>query len=257
LPASIAPATTAGSPSEDEMNRLQGRRVAVLAADGFEKVELTVPLAALRAEGAEVEIVSLRPGRIRGVNLHEPAARVSVDRTLAEAKATDYDALLIPGGFISPDLLRQSAAARQFAREFDGDGKPIATLCHGPWLLASAGLTEGRTMTSWPGVRDDLVHAGAIWLDQPIVRDRNWITSRGPQDLVAFVNALVDHFSTARRARRADENDVSSAPQRRAPPKIVLGAMKWLPRPSVRTAAVLLALLAVYAFKVRSNRLTA
>src|SRR4051812_45739470 len=138
--------------------KLKGRRVAVLAADGFEKVELTIPVAALRAQGAEVEIVSLRPGRIRGVNLHEPAARVSVDRTLDEANAADYDALLIPGGFISPDLLRQSEAARDFVRRFDGERKPIATLCHGPWVLASAGLTRGRTMTSWPGVRDDLTH---------------------------------------------------------------------------------------------------
>ena len=131
----------------------------------------------------DVDIVSLRPGRIRGVNLHEPASRVSVDRTLPEASVADYDALLIPGGLINPDLLRQSELARRFVREFDASGKPIATLCHGPWLLSSAGLTEGRTMTSWPGVRDDLVNAGATWLDREIVLDRNWLTSRGPQDL--------------------------------------------------------------------------
>src|SRR4051794_35648852 len=121
--------------------RLNGRRIAVLAADGFEKVELAVPVAALRAAGGKVDIVSLRHGRIRGVNLHEPASRVGVDRTLDEARAADYDALLIPGGFINPDLLRQSAAAREFVGEFDRAGKPIATLCHGPWVLASAGLT--------------------------------------------------------------------------------------------------------------------
>ncbi|RZJ08844.1 MAG: type 1 glutamine amidotransferase [Rubrivivax sp.] len=231
--------------------QLKGRRIAVLAADGFEKVELSVPVAALRAEGAEVDIVSLRPGRIRGVNLHEPASRVSVDRTVEEVSFADYDALLIPGGFINPDLLRQSEAAREFVREFDASGKPIATLCHGPWLLSSAGLTAGRTMTSWPGVRDDLVNAGATWLDREVVLDRNWLTSRGPQDLAPFVKALIDHFA-GREPRVQDAfsqpSARTSAPQRTAPPALVLGAMKWLPRPSIRTAAMIgagLALLAV------------
>ena len=228
--------------------QLKGRRIAVLAADGFEEVELAVPVAALRAEGADVEIVSLRSGRIRGVNLHEPASRVSVDRTLPEANVADYDALLIPGGFINPDLLRQSEDARRFAREFDASGKPIATLCHGPWLLSSAGLTKGRTMTSWPGVRDDLVNAGATWLDRAVVRDGNWLTSRGPQDMVPFVKALVDHFA-GRQPQRDDAGarETTSAPQRRKPPALVLGAMKWLPRPSLRTAAMIGVALAVYA----------
>ncbi len=237
------------------VRQLKGRRIAVLAADGFEKVELSVPVAALRAEGAEVDIVSLRPGRIRGVNLHEPASRVSVDRTLPEATASDYDALLIPGGFINPDLLRQSEAARQFVREFDTRGKPIATLCHGPWLLASAGLTQGRTMTSWPGVRDDLVNAGATWLDREVVLDRNWLTSRGPQDLVPFVKALIDHFAgrEVRMASTTNANPATSAPQRTAPPALVLGAMKWLPRPSFRTAALIGAVLAYWAATSRGR----
>ena len=201
--------------------QLKGRRIAVLAADGFEKVELSVPVAALRAEGADVDIVSLRPGRIRGVNLHEPASRVSVDRTLSEAKVADYDALLIPGGFINPDLLRQSEAARRFVREFDASGKPIATLCHGPWLLASAGLTQGRTMTSWPGVRDDLVNAGATWLDREVVRDGNWLTSRGPQDMAPFVKALDRPLRGTRVARagvdrRCGPDDIRAAAQRAA-----------------------------------------
>lgn len=182
-------------------HQLQGKHIAVLAADGFEKVELAVPVTALRAQGAKIDIVSLRPGRIRGVNLHEPASRVSVDRTLAEASVDDYDALLIPGGFINPDLLRQSAEAREFVRGFDAAGKPIATLCHGPWLLASAGLTQGRRMTSWPGVRDDMVNAGATWLDETVVRDGNWLTSRGPQDMVPFVRALAPFSLRARRTR--------------------------------------------------------
>ena len=146
--------------------QLKGRRIAVLATDGFEKVELTIPVAALRAAGAEVDIVSLRRGDIRGVNLHKPANKVHVTKTLTEANPADYDGLLVPGGFINPDMLRQSAEARDFVRAFDSQNKPIATLCHGPWVLASAGLLDGRVLTSWPGVRDDMVNAGATWLDQ-------------------------------------------------------------------------------------------
>jgi len=216
---------------------LQGQRVAALAADGFEMVELVVPLAALRAAGAHVDVISLRHGRIRGVNLHEPARRVRVTRTLAEVDARDYDALLIPGGFINPDLLRQSEEARRFVREFDAMRRPIATLCHGPWLLSSAGLTSGRRMTSWPGVRDDLVNAGATWLDQALVRDRNWVTSRGPQDMRAFVRGMLELFSGAEPASANGAPLKSSSPQRSTPPKLVVNAMRWLPRPSVRVAA--------------------
>ena len=129
----------------NERNDLDGRRIAVLVADGFEKVELSVPMKALRLAGAEVDVVSLRRGRIRGVNLHEPAGTVRVNKTVQEADPANYDALFIPGGFISPDLLRQSVEARDFARAFDTSGKPIATLCHGPWVLASAGVLRGRT----------------------------------------------------------------------------------------------------------------
>src|SRR3954447_7059928 len=134
--------------------RLKGRRIAALAADGFEKVELVIPMKALRAAGAEIDVISLRHGNIRGVNRQEPAIRVHVDKTIAEANPADYDGLLLPGGFINPDLLRQSAEAREFVRAFASTDKPIATLCHGPWVLASAGLLDGRTLTSWPGIRD-------------------------------------------------------------------------------------------------------
>jgi protease I len=213
---------------------LKGRRIAVLAVDGFEKVELTVPVAALKMAGAKVDIVSLHAGRIRGVNLHEPASMVRVDKTLDQASPADYDGLLIPGGFINPDLLRQSAEARDFVRAFDQQGKPIATLCHGPWLLASAGLTSGRTMTSWPGIRDDLVNAGATWLDQEVVRDGHWVTSRGPQDMVPFVRAMTDLFSGATSAQRAGQ-PARSDPQREQPPALVFNVMRWLPRPSLRT----------------------
>lgn len=230
-------------------HQLKNKRIAVLAADGFEKVELTVPVTALRAAGADVDIISLRPGRIRGVNLHEPASRVKVDHTLPDVSVDDYDALLIPGGFINPDLLRQSAPAREFVRRFDASGKPIATLCHGPWLLASAGLTSGRRMTSWPGVRDDLVNAGATWLDQAVVQDRNWLTSRGPQDMVPFVKALLPFFAGQQQtveSAAAPATASDSSPQRDVPPQAVLGAMKWLPRPSLRAVALVGALAALY-----------
>src|SRR3954466_2575424 len=150
---------------------------------------------ALQLAGAKVDVISLRHGRIRGVNLHMPATRVGVDKTIAEADPADYDGLLVPGGFINPDLLRQSAEARQFVRAFAESDKPIATLCHGPWVLASAGLLEGRTLTSWPGIRDDLVNAGATWLDEELVRDGNLTTSRGPQDMTAFVRGMLDAFA--------------------------------------------------------------
>jgi protease I len=217
--------------------RLKGRRIAALAADGFEKVELTIPMKALRAAGAQVEVISLRHGNIRGVNLHEPASRVHVDKTIAEANPAEYDGLLLPGGFINPDLLRQSAKARDFVRAFDQAGKPIASLCHGPWVLASAGLLQGRTVTAWPGVRDDLVNAGATWLDQPLVRDGNLVTSRGPQDLIQFIEGCMDLFALdAPIARTPQQVAMNSAPQANEPPALVLGAMKWLPKPSLRTA---------------------
>jgi protease I len=215
---------------------LKGRRIAVLAADGFEKVELTIPVAALKAAGAEVDIVSLRRGRIRGVNLHEPASRVRVTRTIDEASPGRYDALLVPGGFINPDLLRQSETAREFVSAFDVAGKPIATLCHGPWVLASAGLLAGRTLTSWPGIRDDIVNAGAVWLDQAVVRDRNLVTSRGPQDMVPFVRAMLDHFAGFEAGRPAEQHTRISSPQRDQPPAAVVKALQWMPRPSIRTA---------------------
>ena len=227
--------------------RLKGRRIAALAADGFEKVELVIPMKALQAAGASVDVISLRHGNIRGVNLHEPASRVHVDKTIGEANPDDYDGLLLPGGFINPDLLRQSAEARGFVSAFDRAGKPIASLCHGPWVLASAGLLQGRTLTSWPGVRDDLVNAGATWLDQKYVRDGNLGTSRGPQDLVAFVEGCLDLFAEhAPISSQRHEPVTRSAPQANEPPQIVLTAMKWLPKPSLRTAIGLGAIAAVF-----------
>src|SRR3954465_8664383 len=135
--------------------RLKGRTIAALAADGFEKVELIVPLRALKTAGAKADVGSLPRARTRGGTLPVPASRVGVNKTIGEADPGDYDGLLLPGGFINPDLLRQSAPAREFVRGFPSSDKPIATLCHGPRVLASAGLLDGRTPSSWPGIPYD------------------------------------------------------------------------------------------------------
>jgi protease I len=175
--------------------RLDGMRVAVLAADGFEQVELTRPVRRLRKEGAQVEILSLRPGRIRGMNAHTPGKKVPVDRTVYGARPEQFDALFIPGGYVSPDLLRQSERVLEFVRAFDEAGKPIAVICHAPWVLISAGLVAGRRLTGWSGISDDIRNAGAVWKDRAIVRHGNLLSSRGPQDLKAFGRAIVRHFA--------------------------------------------------------------
>lgn len=174
---------------------LKGVRVAVLAMDGFEQVELTIPVARLRKEGATVSVVSLRPGRIRGMNAMFPGKKVKVDQTIFSVNAADFDALLLPGGFINPDFLRQSDRVLELVREFDRSGKPIAVICHGPWVLVSANLVKGRQLASWPGIRDDIQNAGGTWIDEAAVRDRNWISSRSPADMLAFNNGMVSLFA--------------------------------------------------------------
>lgn len=221
--------------------KLKNKRLCILAADGFEKLELTIPVTALRLAGATVDIVSLRSGRIRGMNLHEPASTVKVTRTVSDANPADYDGLMIPGGFINPDLLRQSEEVRAFVRTFDEAGKPIASLCHGPWVLASSGLLRGRTVTSWPGVRDDLVNAGASWLNQEVVKDGNLVTSRGPEDLKAFTKAIIDHFAQTAPFESSISAEAESASQATEPPQMVLSAFKYIPRPSFRTIGLVAA----------------
>jgi protease I len=178
-----------------DSQELEGVRIAVLAADGFEQVEVTRPVKALEKHGAEVEIVSLRPGSIQGMNLLYPGKKLHVDRTVFTADPDAYDGLHLPGGFINPDFLRQSEDALEFVRAFEAAGKPISTICHGPWVLVSAGLARGRRLTSWPGIRDDVRNAGGVWVDEAVVRDGNWVSSRGPQDLHAFDRAIVEHFA--------------------------------------------------------------
>jgi protease I len=188
--------------------RLQGLRVAVLAVDGFEEVEVAVPMRALQREGADVRIVSLRPGRIRGMNFLFRGKKLPVDDTVSRARPEEYGALLLPGGFVNPDLLRQSKQALEFVRQLDALERPIATLCHGPEVLISAGLVKGRQLTSWPGIADDVRNAGGTWQDGAVVRDRNWVASRSPLDLVPFCNAMIDLFDAE------GVRDLAPAPRR-------------------------------------------
>jgi protease I len=181
---------------------LDGVRVAILAADGFEHIEATWPRRALRRAGADVRIISLRPGLIRGVKLIWRGRKLPVDDTVFSAQPEDYGALYLPGGFINPDLLRQSARARAFVLRFAELGRPLAAMCHGPEMLISTGLVRGKTLTSWPGIADDLRNAGANWENRPLVRDGNWLFSRGPQDLSVFTPAMVELF--AAHAARAE-----------------------------------------------------
>ncbi|MCU0491949.1 MAG: type 1 glutamine amidotransferase [Chloroflexaceae bacterium] len=175
--------------------KLEGLRVAILAADGVEQIELTSPMEALQKAGASVEVVSLRPGKIQGMNAMVPGKKIPVDRVVGQADPAVYDALLLPGGHFNPDFLRQSDKAMAFVQAFDQAGKPIAVICHGPWVLASAGLVRDRSLTSWPGIKDDLVNAGAMWQDKALVRDGNWVSSRSPQDLKAFNKGMLALFA--------------------------------------------------------------
>jgi len=179
--------------------RLEGVRVAVLAADGFEQVELIRPLKELLRQGALVDIVSLHRGEIRGLNRMSPGIEIRVNRTVDRVSASSYDALHIPGGFINPDFLRQSEKAKTLVTAFDVAGKPISTLCHGPWVLISAGLVRGRRLAARPGIQDDIQNAEGTWVDEPLVRDGNWVTSRSPLDLDQFEKGMVEVFEEAPR----------------------------------------------------------
>ncbi|HSL64601.1 MAG TPA: type 1 glutamine amidotransferase domain-containing protein [Gaiellaceae bacterium] len=184
-------------------NELQGKRVAILAADMFERVELIAPRKALEEAGATVEVVSIHEGEIRGFDHFDPADAVRVDRTVEEARADDYDALLLPGGVGNPDQLRGDENAVGFVRDVFEQGKPVAAICHGPWTLIDAGVAAGRTLTSWPTLRTDLVNAGVNWVDEEVHVDQGLVSSRKPDDLPAFCAKLVEELAEGRHARQA------------------------------------------------------
>lgn len=176
-------------------NDLKNLRVAVVATDGFEEQELTSPVQALEDAGADVEIVSIKSGEIQGFQHDTKSKKVKVNRTLAEARADRYDALLLPGGALNADTMRVDENAKRLIREMDAAGKPIAFICHAPWELISAGCVEGRTLTSYHTIQDDVRNAGGNWVDHDVVCDRNWVSSRQPSDLPAFNREMLSLFA--------------------------------------------------------------
>jgi protease I len=179
---------------------LDQKRVAILAADGFEYSELTEPMKALQQAGAKISVVSPKAGKIQGVTKGEKAGFVDVDIELNAAKTEDFDALLLPGGLKNPDTLRALPEAVTFVRTFGNEGKPIAAICHGPWLLIEAGLASGRRLTSWPAIQTDVRNAGGTWEDAEVVVDGAVVTSRKPDDIPAFNLKMIEVFAAGRHA---------------------------------------------------------
>jgi protease I len=175
--------------------KLDGLKVAILATDGFEQSELLEPRKALQEAGATTEVVSPKRGTIRGWNHAEWGQEIAVDRNLQDADPEEYDALLLPGGVMNPDKLRTIPAAVRFAKSFFTAGKPVAAICHGPWTVIESGAAKGHRMTSWPSLKTDLSNAGAEWVDEEVVVDRNLVTSRKPDDLPAFNRATIELFA--------------------------------------------------------------
>src|SRR5947209_5188183 len=176
-------------------DRLDGMRVAILLTDDFEQAEMTEPRKALEQAGAKALLISTHSGQVAGVNHDVKADKFNVDMTLDSANPNDFDAVLLPGGALNADALRMNPKAQNFVKQIESSGKPIAVICHAPWLLVSAGCVKGRTMTSWPSIQDDIRNAGATWVDKELVRDRNWVSSRSPKDLGAFNPGMVALFA--------------------------------------------------------------
>jgi protease I len=184
-------------------SNLKGKKVAILATDGFEQAELIEPRKALDQAGVETVVISPRKGQIRGWNLKEWGESVKVDKPLENANPSDYDALLLPGGVMNPDHLRMDPAAVNFVRQFVSTGKTVAAICHAPWTLIEAGVVAGKTLTSWPSLKTDLKNAGANWVDQEVATDGQFITSRKPDDIPAFNRATLVAISGGTQTTRA------------------------------------------------------
>jgi len=181
---------------------LKNKKVAILAADMFERVELEEPRKALEAAGADAAIVSIHDGEIQGFDHFDPANTVKVDRTVEEASPDDYDALLVPGGVGNPDQLRGDENAVSFVRGFHDAGKPMAVICHGPWVLVESGVVRGKRLTSWPTLETDIRNAGGEWTNEEVVVDGNLVTSRKPDDIPAFNRKMIEEFCEGRHPAR-------------------------------------------------------
>jgi len=197
---------------------LNGRTVAILATNGVEQAELVEPRKALDDAGATTHLISLEEGEIQAMNHDEKADQLKVDRTLSQVRASDYDALLLPGGVANPDKLRTDERAVQFVREFMLSEKPVAAICHGPWLLVEADAVKGRTLTSWPSLKTDIRNAGGAWVDEQVQVDDRLITSRKPADIPAFNAAMLREFGNRIEERMMDEVSEQSFPASDPPP---------------------------------------
>jgi protease I len=183
--------------------KLAGKKVAILAADMFERVELEQPRKALEDAGATVEVISIHDGEIQGFDHFDPANKVKVDKTVEEVSTDDYDALLVPGGVGNPDQLRGDENAVAFVRGMVEAKKPLAVICHGPWVLVEAGVVRGRSLTSWPTLQTDIRNAGGDWVDEEVVVDDGIVTSRKPDDIPAFNKKMIEEFCEGRHPARA------------------------------------------------------
>jgi protease I len=192
-------------------NRLEGKRVAFLATNGVEQVELTEPWKAVEQEGGKPELVSLESGEIQGFDHLDKGKTFSVDMAASEAKADDYDGLVLPGGVANPDFLRADEDAVRFVRAFFEAGKPVASICHGPWMLVEADVVRGRTVTSWPSLKTDIKNAGGEWVDEEVHVDAGLVTSRKPDDLPAFCDKLVEEICEGRHDEQALQTAGSSS----------------------------------------------
>jgi protease I len=175
--------------------KLDGKKVAILVADGFEQVEMTKPRQALDEAGAQTKIVSLKSGKIQGMNHADKGDKFDVDLTVDQARPEHFDALMIPGGLLNPDTMRTNERALNFARHFFRERKPVAVICHGPQLLINADLVRGRRMTSWPAIQVDMRNAGARWVDEEVVVDNGLVSSRKPDDIPAFNRKMIEEFA--------------------------------------------------------------
>ena len=193
------------------MGKLDGKKIAFLAADGVEQVELTEPRKAVEAEGAETVLLSLESGEIQGVEKLDKGETFEVDGVVSDADASEYDGLVLPGGVQNPDLLRADESATAFVRAFFEAGKPVGAICHGPWTLIDAGVADGLKLTSYPSIKTDLRNAGDEWVDEEVVVDRGLTTSRNPDDLPAFCSKIVEEFCEGEHEELAEATAGSSS----------------------------------------------
>ena len=197
------------------MNRdLNGKHIAVIATHGVEQIELTEPISAARDAGATVDLISTERGSIQGVNGMDKADTFTVDRIVSEVSADEYDGLIIPGGVANPDKLRMNEQAVRFVRSFFDQGKPVAAICHGPWLLVEADVVRDRTLTSYPSLRTDIQNAGGRWVDEEVRTDQGLVTSRKPEDLKAFCAKMVEEFAEGVHAGQRSRTGAGAAASR-------------------------------------------